>query len=105
MNLRSTAVQQTVAGSAEKSQRGTMLMRSTGLGKTELHAEIVGLKRQGDYLIMEVQTTSPVRWKIRSGLSRRDFRRLLTAMLTAEVLSYLLNLKAWFKDPAHPGDF
>ena len=85
--------------------RGAMLMRSTGLGKAELVAEIVGLKRQGDYLIMELQTTKPVRWKIRGGLSHKDLRMLLKAMLKLSVLSFLLNLRAWFKEPTHPGDF
>ena len=85
--------------------RGAMLMRSTGLGKAELVAEIVGLKRQGDYLIMELQTTKPVRWKIRGGLSHKDLRMLLKAMMQLSVLSFLFNLRAWFKEPTHPGDF
>ena len=85
--------------------RGAMLMRSTGLGKTELLAEIVGLKRQGDYLIMEVHTISPVHWKIRSGLSRKDLLMLIKALLNMSVISYLLDIKAWFKEPAHPGDY
>jgi hypothetical protein len=84
---------------------GAMLMRSTGLGKAELVAEIVGLKRQGDYLIMELQTTKPVRWKIRGGLSHKDLRMLLKAMMKLSVLSFLFNLRAWFKEPTHPGDF
>jgi hypothetical protein len=84
---------------------GAMLMRSTGLGKAELVAEIVGLKRQGDYLIIELQTTKPVRWKIRGALSHKDLRMLLKAMMQLSVLSFLLNLRAWFKEPAHPGDF
>ena len=92
------------AADAQKGH-GAMLMRSTGLGKAELVAEIVGLKRQGDYLIMELQTIKPVRWKIRGGLSHKDLRMLLKAMMKLSVLSFLLNLRAWFKEPAHPGDF
>jgi hypothetical protein len=84
---------------------GAMLMRSTGLGKAELVAEIIGLKRQGDYLIMELQTTKPVRWKIRGGLSHKDLRMLIKAMMKLSVLSFLINLRAWFKEPTHPGDF
>lgn len=82
-----------------------MLMRSTGLGKAELVAEITAIKRQGDYLIMEMQTTEPVRWKIRGGLSHKDLRMILKAMLTLSVLPFVLNLRAWFKQPAHPGQF
>jgi len=92
-----------VSGAAESG--GAMLMRSTGLGKAELVAEITGLKRQGDYLIMELQTTKPVRWKIRGGLSHKDLRILLKFMMQGAVLSFLFNLRAWFKEPTHPGDF
>jgi hypothetical protein len=88
-----------------RTPRGAMLMRSTGLGKAELVAEIVGIKRQGDYLIMELQTTAPVRWKIRGGLSHKDLRMLLRAMAQLSVLAFLFNLRAWFRQPSHPGDF
>ena len=88
-----------------KNAGGKMLMRSTGLGKAELVAEITGLKRQGDYLIMELQTTQPVRWKIRGGLSHQDLRMLLRAMARLSVLGFLLNVRAWFSSPKHPGDF
>ena len=98
--------QQELPGSgAAAASHGAMLMRSTGLGKAELVAEIVALKRQGDYLIMELQTIKPVRWKIRGGLSHKDLRMLLKAMMKLSVLSFLFNLRAWFKDPVHPGDF
>jgi hypothetical protein len=82
-----------------------MLMRSTGLGKAELVAELTTLKRQGDYLIMEMQTSQPVRWKIRGALSHKDMKMVLKAMLKLSILSFLLNLKAWFKESVHPGDY
>lgn len=100
------STKQDPSGSGEvQSPRGAMLMRSTGLGKAELVAEIVGLSRQGDYLIMELQTTKPVRWKIRGGLSHKDLRMLLKAMMKRSVLAFLLNVRAWFREPVHPGDF
>jgi hypothetical protein len=102
---RLSSKQEPAAPGDAQGPRGAMLMRSTGLGKAELVAEIVGLKRQGDYLIMELQTTKPVRWKIRGGLSHKDLRMLLKAMMKLSVLSFLLNLRAWFKEPTHPGDF
>ncbi len=102
---RLSSKQEPLAPGDAQGPRGAMLMRSTGLGKAELVAEIVGLKRQGDYLIMELQTTKPVRWKIRSGLSHKDLRLLLKAMMKLSVLSFLFNLRAWFKEPTHPGDF
>ena len=82
-----------------------MLFRSTGLGKAEIAADIVELKRQGDYLIMELKTTDPVKWKIRGGMSHKDLRTLLKAMLRLSVLSFLLNPACWFRRPEHPGKF
>ena len=83
-----------------------MLYRSTGLGKSELVAEVVAVKRQGDYLIMEMQTTEPVRWKIRGGLSRADFRQLLRSILKLSIIAFFLNPAGWFKkEAAHPGEF
>ena len=82
-----------------------MLFRSTGLGKRELVAEIVAVKRQGDYLIMEVQTTEPVRWKIRGGVTWKDLRTLIRAALRPSVLWYLLGPSNWFKQADHPGEF
>ncbi|MFI5393954.1 MAG: hypothetical protein ACHQ9S_00350 [Candidatus Binatia bacterium] len=102
---RLSSKQESPSPSGKQESHGAMLMRSTGLGKAELVAEIVGLKRQGDYLIMELQTTKPVRWKIRGGLSHKDLRMLVKAMMKLSVLSFLLNLRAWFKEPVHPGDF
>jgi hypothetical protein len=93
------------AGREPQKAHGAILMRSTGLGKAELVGEVSSLKRQGDYLIMEVHTIQPVRWKVRVGLSHKDLRTLLKAMLKRSVLSFLLNLRGWFKEPAHPGDF
>ena len=82
-----------------------MLMRSTGLGKAELVAEIVAIKRQGDYLIMEMKTTEPVRWKIRGCVSHGDLKTLLKAVLKPSLLLFLLNPANWLRSAEHPGDF
>ena len=82
-----------------------MLMRSTGLGKAELVAEITAVKRQGDYLVMEMRTSEPVRWKIRGGVSHTDLRTMLKAVFTPSVLRFLLNPSNWFRPAAHPGEF
>jgi hypothetical protein len=68
-----------------------MLMRSTGLGKAELVAEIVAVKRQGDYLVMEMR--------------HQDLKTLLKAIARPSVLRFLLNPSSWFKTAAHPGEF
>jgi hypothetical protein len=82
-----------------------MLFRSTGLGKRELVAEITGVRAQGDYLIMEVETTEPVRWKIRGGVSWKDLRTLIGQTLKVSVISFFMKPWGWFKKPEHPGEF
>jgi len=83
-----------------------MLFRSTGLGKTELTGHIAGLERQGDYLIMHVDVTDPVKWRIRGGLAMKDLGKLLVVMMKAAIIGFILSPKQWFnKQPAHPGEF
>lgn len=83
-----------------------MLFRSTGLGKTELTGHIAGLERQGDYLIMHVDVTDPVKWRIRGGLAMKDLGKLLVVMMKAAIIGFILSPKQWFNQkPAHPGEF
>jgi hypothetical protein len=82
-----------------------VLFRSTGLGKAELVGEIIGIKPQGDYLIMEIHTTEPVRWKIRGAVSFKDLRALLKVAFRLSVLLFFMKAAAWFREPQSPGDF
>ena len=82
-----------------------MLFRSTGLGKTELKGKILGIERQRDYLIMQVQVVEPVNWRIRAGLSLMDIAVLLRALLKLSIISFILMPTHWFKRAEHPGDF
>ena len=83
-----------------------MLFRSTGLGKTELTGNIAALQRQGDYLIMHVDVTDPVKWRIRTALSFSDLLILLGQLLKISVISFILSPKQWLnKKPRHSGDF
>jgi hypothetical protein len=82
-----------------------VLFRSTGLGKSELVGEIVRVTPQGDYLVMEIHTTEPVRWKIRGAVSFKDLRALIKAAVRISVLLFLLKVAAWFREPEHPGEF
>jgi len=50
-----------------------MLFRSTGLGKTELTGHIVGLERQGDYLLLQVDVTDPSNGEFEAGCPSRIF--------------------------------
>ena len=82
-----------------------MLFRSTGLGKTELVAKVVDIKRQGDYLIMYVDSTEPVRWHIRAALSLKDVTTVLKVIVKFSILKLLLSPINWRKEPQHPGDY
>lgn len=83
-----------------------MYFRSTGLGKTQLAGKVVEMKRQGDYLVMHVDTTEPVKWRIRAAMSFRDLAKVVGACMKASILSFLLSPKQWFnKEPKHPGEF
>ncbi len=82
-----------------------MLMRSTGLGKTELVAEIDNCKAQGDHLILVVNTTDPVKWKVRCTMTWKDMRKLIVTSIKLSILTFILNPLRWFKEPEHPGDF
>ena len=84
-----------------------MLFRSTGLGKTELVGKVDSLKRQGDYLIMFVDVTEPVKWRIRGALTCRDLLKVLGMCITSmSIITFLLNPMQWFnKNAKHPGDF
>ena len=83
-----------------------MLFRSTGLGKTEMAADVEALQRQGDYLILKVRTTDPVVWKVRVALSFKDIAIVLKALIRLSVIGFMLSPSQWFKKKAdHPGDF
>ena len=82
-----------------------MLMRSTGLGTTELVAKINDCNPKGDHLVLYVDTTEPVKWKIRCTLTLKDFRRLIVVCLKLSIIGFVLNPLRWFREPIHPGDF
>jgi hypothetical protein len=67
-----------------------MRLRSTGLGKTELEAEIVEVKRVDDVVIFYVKTTKPVKWKVRMAFQEQDLRSLIFAILKPKNLGYVL---------------
>ena len=81
-----------------------MLMRSTGLGKTELKGKISGLIRHGDYLVLQVETTEPVKWKIRVAICRPDIWQVIKGILKWKNLKLLISTK-WRTEPKHPGEF
>ncbi len=87
-------------------RKNRMLFRSTGLGKTEMVAQMDGVKRQGDYLVMNIKTSEPVIWKVRVAMNFRDVARVLKALIAISVIRFMFSPRQWFKKKAdHPGDF
>jgi|APFre7841882590_1041340.scaffolds.fasta_scaffold270119_2 hypothetical protein len=83
-----------------------MYFRSTGLGKQQLTGKVAEMKRVGDYLVLCVDTTEPVKWRIRAAMSFRDLATVMKACGKAAIISFLLSPKQWFnKNPNHPGEF
>ncbi len=83
-----------------------MLFRSTGLGKTELMGDIDTMERHGDYLVMYVNVTDPVKWRIRVAMGFKDLTRVMACMAGRSVLGFLMSPRQWAnRKPAHPGDF
>jgi hypothetical protein len=67
-----------------------MRLRSTGLGKTELEAKIVEVKRIDNVVVFYVSTTKPVKWRVRMAFQERDLRDLVWAVLKPKNLGYIL---------------
>jgi hypothetical protein len=91
---------------AEKEGTIIMLFRSTGLGDTELVGVVDHLERRADYLIMYVNVTDPVKWKVRAALNLRDLGRVIWCSIRWSILSLFLSPRQWFKkQPNHPDDY
>lgn len=67
-----------------------MRLRSTGLGKTELVGDIIDVKREGDYLVLNIKIIEPTKWKVKAGMSFSDLMKVLLHMLRPSNLGYLL---------------
>lgn len=54
-----------------------MRQRSAGLGKTELEGYFESIEKKGDFLVIHMRITNPVRWHVRAVVSYRDMIRLV----------------------------
>ena len=68
-----------------------MRLRSTGLGRTELEADIVKVKKIDDLVLFYVNTTKPVKWQTRMGFQEKDLRKLIWALLKPKNLSFVIS--------------
>jgi hypothetical protein len=67
-----------------------MRLRSTGLGKTELEGELVGVKKVDDLVMFFVNTTKPLKWRTRMAFQERDLRDLVVAFMKPRNMLFVL---------------
>lgn len=69
-----------------------MKIRSTGLGKIELVAEVDEIKCEGDYMIVSLRTSAPVKWHVRALVGYEDVRHTVKKGLKGSVVAYMLKM-------------
>jgi hypothetical protein len=67
-----------------------MRLTSAGLGKTELEAVIVGMKKVDDLIIFAVDVTKPTKWRTRMGFQQKDLRKLAWQTLKPANLWFII---------------
>jgi len=82
-----------------------MRVRSTGLGNTEMVANIDSIKRLDGHLLMTMASTSPVRWRIRIALNYRDIIGIAKVGILSILIYLVTGIGTIFKEPPPPGDF
>lgn len=68
----------------------TLRFRSTGLGKTMLEGEPADMMVVDDMLVLHIQSTTPVRWRIRAAITYKGLLRILRLALKPSVFKFLL---------------
>ncbi len=68
-----------------------MRTRSTGLGSTELKQDFQRMDTQQDYLIIKLQTTEPVQWKVRVAATHLDVLSIIKGLLRPAVLWWVFS--------------
>ena len=89
----------------EKPDYYPLRFRSTGLGKTMLQGEPADIQIVDDMLVMHIQSTTPVRWRIRAALSYRGLLKMIRMALKPSVLKFVLFGCTTIKNPKLPEDF
>jgi len=93
--------------SEQESKEGyySLRFRSTGLGKTMLEGEPAGVEVIDDMLVMHIQSTTPVRWRIRAALSYRGLLKMIRLSLKSSVLKFIFFGFGSIRKPKLPEDF
>jgi len=93
--------------SAKENEKGyySLRFRSTGLGKTMLEGEPAEVAVIDDMLVMHIQSTTPVRWRIRAALSYKGLLKMIKLSLKPSVLKFVFFGFRSIKNPKLPEDF
>ena len=76
-----------------------MRLRSTGLGKTELEAEIADVRRVNDTVLFLANITKPVKWHARMVFEEQDLRQLCFAVFKPANMGYIIRALLFNKKP------
>lgn len=68
-----------------------MRTRSTGLGTTELTQVFDRMEPHEDYLIIKLNTTEPVQWKVRVAATHLDVLSIIKGLLRPAVLWWVFS--------------
>jgi len=99
------AKEETPKKEEEKPDYYPLRFRSTGLGKTMLQGEPADIQIVDDMLVMHIQTTTPVRWRIRAALTFRGLLKMIKMGLKPSVIKFVLLGFTTLKNPKLPEDF
>lgn len=58
-----------------------MLVRSTGLGRTELEGDVKSLEVKADYIIIGMKTNEPVKWHVRVAANYSDLMTITKLLI------------------------
>ena len=83
----------------------TLRFRSTGLGTTMMEGEPAGFDVIGDMLVMNIQTTTPTRWKIRSALTYKGVMKVIIQAIRWRVIKFILFGWWRYRNPRLSKDF
>lgn len=79
--------------------------RSTGLGKTMLQGEPADIMVVDDMLVFHIQSTTPVRWRIRAALTFRGLLQVIKMALKPTIIKFVLFGFRTLKNPKLSDDF
>ena len=84
-----------------------MLIRSTGLGRSEMEGKFQTMNVKADYMVFGMHTISPVKWHVRVAMSFPDLLGALKlVLLTRQGWAYLIShLFKSSKTIVRPDDF